>query len=418
MTHSKNLGCQLCKACEEKNSLEVYSILAQIDSAFEHCDILKNTYHVHDDLMKDVKKDIVNWEDAFESAARGGDLKIVKLIAQRARPLRRDQWYKVLECGCEKRNWDIIFLAIQNGADNYDECLEVACVCGHLDVVQFLVKKGCEDLEFGMASACEHGHLEVVEYLIGQGAADWAQSFEYACFGGHLNIVELILKHGKFQQCKKKFQTIFQCACGHGHLHIIQYLVNLMVTHHMSLDIDLAMKKAIKACHGHIVRFLTQYSFPDNQSLFYCNWLDVLWQVCAQEDRESIRCIIATKYLHRQIWNHFMSYHYEDRPEGQVFAPIGHSQSYIIKIPLMKLTALLLDGGAQGISINEENVSVFLNRGVLNKELSNESMITNQQVFLKHHKRKQQQKYVSFICNKYLNIHLLKIYALPCVSFE
>lgn len=169
------------------------------------------------------------------------DINTIKLLASGA-----DNLNDVLPVACNNGNIAAAEVLIDNGADNLDEMLEFVCKKGYYEMAKLLVDNGATNYNIALYHACEYEYLDIIRLLIIYGATNLNDEFIYACRTNRCNVAEIFIECGL-----NNLNSGLLIACKHGAIDIVELLVKNNVD-----NIFEGIKYAKLAGHNNIVEFL------------------------------------------------------------------------------------------------------------------------------------------------------------------
>ena len=123
----------------------------------------------------------------FEATRAGRESLVYLAIDQGA-----TNFNKSLEKASEKGHVNIVTLLLQKGADNLDDSMIYAAIHGHKDIIQLLINKGSTKLDEPMAWAAKAGHADIINLLVYNGATDFDFAIRMATMENRQNIVNML----------------------------------------------------------------------------------------------------------------------------------------------------------------------------------------------------------------------------------
>jgi hypothetical protein len=114
----------------------------------------------------------------------------------------------VLDTAAECGQLDIVNLAIEKGATNFNSALYGACYRGRINVVHLMLEKGATAFNDCLYGACRRGHLEIAKLILDKGATNLNECLYAACGGDHVEVVKLLIEKGATEcwSCRKPLQ--------------------------------------------------------------------------------------------------------------------------------------------------------------------------------------------------------------------
>ncbi len=129
---------------------------------------------------------------------------------------------------------------------NYNWALYGACRRGHIDVVYHAIQHGADDWNLGLRAGCRRGHMSIVCLMLDLGATDINTGLDKACAGGHISVVELMINLGANPRCRG-----FIKACSKGHLDIVKLLLYKNYNR-----VNAGLSNACRGDHKSVIQFL------------------------------------------------------------------------------------------------------------------------------------------------------------------
>ena len=126
--------------------------------------------------------------------------------------------------GALTKDMDMVNLAIEKGANNFEEGLKFACQNGDIEMIKLMRKCGAKNVNNGLLSAISSDKIELAEFLIGEGANNFDEALVCACHKGHLGLIEQLIKLGAENI---DIDSAMIAGCLHGRLAVIELLVSL-----------------------------------------------------------------------------------------------------------------------------------------------------------------------------------------------
>ena len=126
--------------------------------------------------------------------------------------------------GALTKDMDMVNLAIEKGANNFEEGLKFACQNGDIEMIKLMRKCGAKNVNNGLLSAISSDKIELAEFLIGEGANNFDEALVLACQKGHLGLIEQLIKLGAENI---DIDSAMIAGCLHGRLAVIELLVSL-----------------------------------------------------------------------------------------------------------------------------------------------------------------------------------------------
>lgn len=139
-----------------------------------------------------IEKGANDFDQALYGACEGGNMEIVNLMIEKGAKIG----YSILFWACLGGHIEIINLMIKKGAKNFNDGFYGACQGGDMRIVELMIGKGANDFNLGLYGACLRGHMNIVLYMIEKGANNYNQGLLQACWIGHLEIVNLMVEKG------------------------------------------------------------------------------------------------------------------------------------------------------------------------------------------------------------------------------
>lgn len=173
------------------------------------------------------------------------------------------EWNDFLIYGVYHNYPDLINLALDHGARNWDAGLIEAAKVNNLPLAKYFIRHGATDYETAFIEACREGHLMMVQYLRSLNLdLDTDEGLLMAIRHDQWNLIEELLTNQSTDEA-------IQAAANTGHLDILDLVVEkLSPTPH---QLQPALIKAINNRHGAIVTYLIQLGVDPVTTIL--NWI-------------------------------------------------------------------------------------------------------------------------------------------------
>jgi hypothetical protein len=128
----------------------------------------------------------LNWENIISRAVEYRSIDVLRFFNNKI------NWNKVVS---ETNDTKILKLAIENGANNWDEIAILSIELGESEITQLTLDKGVNEIDKIAAFAANVGDLKTVRYLSDK-IKDWDTIAEASVSKAHLNITLLAINNG------------------------------------------------------------------------------------------------------------------------------------------------------------------------------------------------------------------------------
>ena len=78
----------------------------------------------------------------------------------------------VMHTASKCKNMNMILLALEYGAKDYDDCMCMACCNDRMDVIQLMISLGAKNFNWGLCCACYNNHRNIMRLMIEHGATE------------------------------------------------------------------------------------------------------------------------------------------------------------------------------------------------------------------------------------------------------
>lgn len=173
-----------------------------------------------------------NYENAIQTASKGGYLAIVKFLFQNhMSEMPCTDYTGALTAAAANGHLDVVHFLHANcktTASAHAGALQLAVRHGHLEVVRFLYAKDSTTIErinYYLCWAAHNGHLDVVCFLHQNGAdihGNHGRAVCWAAENGHLAVVQYLYFHGA--DIRANHDYAIKWAASRGHLAVVGFL--------------------------------------------------------------------------------------------------------------------------------------------------------------------------------------------------
>jgi hypothetical protein len=202
-----------------------------------------------------------------------GEWNVLSLLTQRFadqiaqlidEPTNEVMWDDFLSYGVQYGYNDLITLAIDHGATNWNLGLIESAKVNDIALADYFIKQGATRLEAALTEACHHGHGPMVTYLrLLDPSLDTDAGLLAAIQADHWNLIEELLTETSTDEA-------IETACNTGHLDILDLVVEKLAP--TPRQLQPALIKAITYQHTHLVTYLLHRGV--NPTVAITDWIN------------------------------------------------------------------------------------------------------------------------------------------------
>lgn len=128
-------------------------------------------------------------------ACKMGDLDVAKTFVLRPDYDLHSAWDSPIHVACSNEHIHIVEWLIDSGVEP-DCALYWGAYYGNFEIVNLAINKGATNFNVGLSQAASSGNLELVKYFIDIGANDFDSALFEACSNNDLQIAQLLIQNG------------------------------------------------------------------------------------------------------------------------------------------------------------------------------------------------------------------------------
>lgn len=154
-------------------------------------------------------------------AIRHGHMDVLEEALKRE--LNNDQIKRILDVAIVYDNMKVIKLLLN--VDNANWVMGMAARHGKLDVISMALDKGANDFNLGMRMAASNNDMNLVQFMLDKGATDFNSTLIVAIRQNNIDLAQLMLEKGA-----NNFNEGLLVAAGNGNYHMTRLMVRFGAT--------------------------------------------------------------------------------------------------------------------------------------------------------------------------------------------
>lgn len=208
---------------------------------------------------------VENWNYCLYNACASGNIDAVKIIIEKGSGTQF-LWSNAFVHACRSGNMKMVQFIIEKGIAPFDEldtAILQSCYHGNMEIINLLLEihKNKPNIlikwNLVLGFACQYNHMDILKLAIEHNANDWNNGFVDACFGGHMNMVKLMFVKANESGTNLSWERALSSACSRGSISIVKFIMSNHQFNEDELEHSLRYP-VIQKGHLNIAKFLIQ----------------------------------------------------------------------------------------------------------------------------------------------------------------